>query len=117
MLTEDLLQSRQRGEDVFYGIVIGLLAGGKTRFIDAIVNVVINPAVQFVDFIAQFRGIVVPGFCAQRIKRRIEHANNFSGFIADNCMVLFIPQHWHGHATAVMGIGVQVKLIQKFVLI
>lgn len=63
MLTEDLLQPRQRGKDVFYRVIIGLLTGSEARFIDAIVNVVINPAVQFVDLVAQFWGIVVPGFC------------------------------------------------------
>ncbi|MPN32414.1 hypothetical protein SDC9_179892 [bioreactor metagenome] len=117
MLTEDLLQPRQRGKDVFYRVIIGLLTGSEARFIDAIVNVVINPAVQFVDLVAQFWGIVVPGFCPLRIERRIEHANDFSRFITDNRMVLFIPQDRHGDAAAVMGIGVQVKLIQKFVLI
>lgn len=87
MLTEDLLQPGKMGKDILNGVIIGLLAGRKTGLVNAIVNVVINPAVQLVDFIAQFSGIIVPGFCAQCIKCCIEHANDFSGFIADNRMI------------------------------
>jgi putative glutathione S-transferase len=36
-----------------YGFVIGLLAGGETGFIHPVVNVVVDPAIQIVDFVPQ----------------------------------------------------------------
>ena len=77
MLTKDLLQSCQRLKDFFHGIVVGFLAGGKSRFIHAVIDVVINPAVQLVDFAMQGRWIVIPGFRTQRIKRSVKHADDF----------------------------------------
>lgn len=87
MLAEDLLQSFQGFKDFSDRFVVRFLAGGKSCFIDAVVNVVVDPAVQFVNFIAQLNRVVIPGTGAVRVKRGIEHANDFSGFIADDRLV------------------------------
>ena len=106
MLPKDLLQPRQRLKDFFYGVVVGFLTGGKSGFIHAVIDVVINPAVELVDFSLQCGWIVIPGFRAQRIKRSVKHTDDICRFVADNGVVLFVPQHRNGHPTAVVRIGV-----------
>ena len=50
VLAEDLLQTLKRFKDFSDRFVVGFLAGGKTGLVNAVINVVVNPAVQLIDF-------------------------------------------------------------------
>ena len=117
MLAQDLLQALQRFKHLSDRFVIGFLAGGETGLIDTVVDVVVNPAVQLVNLIAQFNRVVIPGAGAVRIKRGIEHADDFRGLIADDRLVFLVPQHRHGHASGVVRIGAQIELVEEIVVI
>jgi hypothetical protein len=60
MLAEDLFQTLQRRKYRIDRFVIGLLAGGESGFIDAVVDVVVDPAVQLINLRAQRRRVVIP---------------------------------------------------------
>ena len=117
MLAEDLLQALQGSKHVADRFVVRFLTGGKARFVDAVVDVVVDPAVQLVNFLAQLNRVVIPGAGTVRVKRGIEHANDFSGFIADDRLVFLVPQHRHRYASGVVRIGAQIELIQEIVMI
>jgi hypothetical protein len=53
MLAQNLLQALQRGEHRIDRFIIGLLAGGEPGFIDAVIDVVVDPTVQRIDIFAQ----------------------------------------------------------------
>ncbi len=61
VLAEDLLQTLKRFKDFSNRFVVGFLAGGKTGLVNAVINVVVNPAVQLIDFVSQLNRIVIPG--------------------------------------------------------
>jgi hypothetical protein len=56
MLAQDLLQTLQRFKHLSDRFVIRFLAGGETGLIDTVVDVVVNPAVQLINFLAQLTG-------------------------------------------------------------
>ncbi len=56
LLAEYFLQTVERDKYVFYGFVIGCLAGGKACFVDAVIHGVVDPAVQLVDLLTQRGG-------------------------------------------------------------
>ena len=117
VLTKDLFQTLQRRKYPIDRFVIGLLAGGESGFIDSIVDVVIDPAVQLINLRAQLRRVVISSAGTQSVKRGIQHADDFRRLIADDGLLLFVPQYRHRDAPAVVGIGMQIKLIKKFVLV
>lgn len=87
MLSKDLFQPLERFKHFCDRFVVGFLAGGKSGFVDAIIHVVVNPAVQLVDFIAQCRRVEITGAGTVRVKRGIEHADDLRGFIADDGLI------------------------------
>ena len=117
VLAEDLLQTFQRGKYPIDRFVIGLLAGGESGFIDPVVDVVIDPAVQLINLRAQRRRVVISCAGAQSVKGGIQHADDFRRLIADNGLLLLVPQYRHRNAPAVVRIGMQIELIEKFVLV
>ncbi|SSN10488.1 Uncharacterised protein [Klebsiella pneumoniae] len=117
MLAEDLLQPLQRGKDRIHRFVVSLLAGGKAGFIHAVVDVVIDPAVQLINLFPQRWRVVIPGPGAKAIEGGIKHADDFCRLIADDGLLFFIPQHRHGHASGVVRVGVQIQLIKKVMLV
>ena len=117
MLAEDLLQTLQRFKHFPDRVVIGFLAGRKPGFIDTVVDVVVDPAVQLVNFIAQLNRVVVPGAGAVCIKRGIKHADDFRRFVADNRLVFLVPQYRDSNASGVVRIGAQIKLVEEIVVV
>ncbi|MNP31111.1 hypothetical protein D3C76_1242180 [compost metagenome] len=112
-----MFEARQGFKHLTDRFVVSFLAGGETGFVNAVVHIVVNPAVQFVDFIAQFRRIKITGPCTVRIKRSIEHTDDLSGFITDDGLVFLVPQNRHSDASGVVRVGAQVKLIEEIVVI
>ncbi len=117
MLAKDLLKAGQRGKDILYRLVIGFLAGSEPGFVDAVIHVVVDPAIQLINLPPQFRRVVVARFRAVCVKGGIEHANNIRRFVADDGVVFLIPQHRHGNAPGIVRIGMKIELIEKIVLI
>ncbi|MNC67854.1 hypothetical protein D3C75_1183930 [compost metagenome] len=105
MLAEDLLQAFQRGKHAVYRFVIGILAGSKTGLVHSVVYRVVNPAVERIDLFTQFCRVVISSPCADGVESAVEHADNIGRLIADDGLLLFIPQHWHGNTAAVLRIG------------
>ena len=95
MLAQNLFQALQRGEHRIDSLIISLLAGGEPGFIDAVIDVVVDPTVQRIDIFAQRGRVVIAGGGAQSVKGGIEHADDFSRLITDDRMLLFIPQNRH----------------------
>jgi len=60
------------------------LGGGKTGLIDAIVERVVDARIDGVDLLAKRLRVVVAGGGAARIERRVEHADDLGGFVADD---------------------------------
>ena len=117
MLAQDLLQTLQRFKHLSNRFVIRFLAGGETCLVDTVVDVVVNPAVQLVNFLSQLSRIIISGTGAVRVKGGIEHADDFRRLIADNRLVFLVPQHRHGNAPGVVRIGAQIELVKEIVVV
>ncbi|MNV97863.1 hypothetical protein D3C71_1930380 [compost metagenome] len=52
-----------------------------------------------------------------RVKRRIEHANDLGGFIADDSLVFLIPQNRDGDASGVVRVCAQIELVEEIVVV
>ena len=50
----------------------------------------------------------------QRIKSRIEHANNLGRFIRHNACLMLVPQHWHRYPPTGLWVAICIDLMQKF---
>ena len=117
VLAEDLLQTLKRFKDFSNRFVVGFLAGGKTGLVNAVINVVVNPAVQLIDFVSQLNRIVIPGARAMGVEGGVEHADDLRRFIADNRLVFLVPQNRYGDAPGVVRVGAQIKLVEEIVMI
>lgn len=88
MLAKDLLQTLQSGKHCINRFIIGLLAGGEPGFIDAVIHIIVDPAVQLINLIAQLRRVVISCAAAQPIEGGIKHADDFRRLIADDGVLL-----------------------------
>ena len=61
MLPKDLFQPGKRFEELVDSLIVRLLAGGETGLIDAVIDVVIDPAIQLVNLRPQCWRVVVTG--------------------------------------------------------
>src|SRR3989338_8258620 len=76
----------------FEQAVIGDLAAGKTRLVDAVVKPVVYLCVQRVDGGGQIGGIEVGLASNQTGKSGVEHAYDISAFIADHRVGFLVPK-------------------------
>lgn len=70
----------ERGEERGDGLFVGFLGGREAGFVDAVVDVVVDPFVAGVDFGAQGGGEEVEGFifCGEEVVEFVvEHADDF----------------------------------------
>ena len=105
-------QPVESSEQWYYRIFIGLLGRRETGLVHAIVDVVVDAAVDLVDFRApQFR-VVVAGRRADAVEGAVEHADDVGRFVADHGGALAVPQHRHGDAPGIIRVGLQVQLVQ-----
>jgi hypothetical protein len=64
------------GENVVEGFFVGCLGLGESGPVDAIVELVVNQAIEFVDFCAIGLGLNVVRIGADLIKGTVEHADD-----------------------------------------
>ncbi len=65
----------------------------------------------------QCNRIIIPGTGTDSIKRTVEHADDIGRLIADDGVLLLVPQYRHGYAATVLRIGVQIELIEELILV
>ena len=88
-----------------HGGVIGLLRGGETGFVDAVVQRVIDAGVHLFDAVVEGGGVVVIAVAGQLIKGAVEHADDLGALVAHDGLALFVPEDRHGDAAREIGIG------------
>ena len=102
LAAQPLFQPVQRLEQWPEGGLIGLLGGGETAFVDAVVHRVVDHFVEGIDLAAlRLRVEVGDGLrdlVRQAVKGAVQHAQDFPGLIADDASRLLVPEHRHGGA-------------------
>src|SRR5580700_1411413 len=73
-------------------LLVSRLSLGEAAAIDAIVDRVVNKSIRFFDRTAQHRGVEVERRIAEFLEFRVQHANDFGGFIIDDRARLAVPQ-------------------------
>ena len=97
MLAKDLLNALQRLKDFLDRLVVSFLAGGKPGLVNTVIDVVVNPAIQLINFFPQFSGIIIARPRAVSIKSGM----NMRIISADSLltMVWFFLSHSTGTVT------------------
>ena len=109
-LLEALLHPVQRREQRAVGFLIGSLLCGETAAIDPVVDVLVDIGIDLIDTRPQRIRIEIRGVAGQRIKGAVEHADDVRRFVADDGLLLQVPEQRHRHPAAVIGLGVGVEL-------
>ena len=121
------------GEEGCYGFFVGFLGGCETGFVDAVVDVVVDPFVGGVDVGAVGGGVEVDFLVMLReqvVELVIEHADDFralervwvrwvlacgvrkSYLVANNLARLSVEENRDGETTAVVGVVGEVDITQ-----
>src|SRR5436190_15048957 len=106
----DLVESL---ENAVGRLFVGLLAGGKTGAVYAIIDVGVNKLVRSVDFAAEFGWIIIGMNVRERVEGRVEHTDNLGRFIIDDRLPLLIPQHRDRDSSGIMRIGEQIDFGER----
>ena len=88
--------------------------------VDSVVDGVVDPGVHFVDFGLEVGWVeafaVFVGFAEFRgdevVKFSEEHADDFAGFVVDDCFGFAVPEGGDCVAACVVGVGFQVELFE-----
>lgn len=109
---------------------VSFLCGSKARFVDAVVDVVVDPVVCFINFGFEGRGEEVDGFiflfdevveldvlAGVQGHRwvayfRVKHSNDLTALVADDSVLLLVEQDWYSESSFVFGIHVKVEIPQ-----
>ncbi|MNE30624.1 hypothetical protein D3C80_1241530 [compost metagenome] len=82
------------------------MRGGKACAVHAIVHRRIDACVELIDGGAQRLRVEVQVVAGHAVKCAVEHADDLRRFIADDALLLVVPQYGHRDATGVVaGIG------------
>jgi hypothetical protein len=105
-----------------------LLVGNGGRYlVDAIVELVINPIIHFVNLLTEGFGIKVPlgmFLIEEFVKSRIEDANDLARLVVDyyksgrlrktNCLKLLIPKYRNSVSVLVIWVRPKIQLLASF---
>ncbi len=90
-----LFQPVQRLEQWHDRLFVGRLRGRESGLVHAVVDVLVNPFVELVDFGAQRLGVEIARGGADQVECAVEHANDVGRFVAHHGRTLTIPEHRH----------------------
>ena len=114
MLRQVLLRARQRLEKRVHGGLVGVLGGGETGLVDAVVDVVVGPFVRRVDLLLQRLGVqihVLVFLGQEAIEFGIEHADDLTGLVADDFALLDVVEGRDGEAAFVFGVDLEINVV------
>lgn len=83
------------GEELADGFLVGFLRGGEAGFVDPVVDVVVSPFVGGLDLGAEVGGeeVDVAVLLGEKgVEFGVKHADDFGGFVGDDCVVPFVPE-------------------------
>lgn len=100
------------GEHIGDFLIVNFLFGGESGLVDPIVDIVINPAVDFVDFLSQgFRVDVYFGVVTgeKLIEFGVQDSDDFTRFVVDDSLEFLIPKHRDSESATVIRVGFEVQ--------
>ena len=95
-----------------YSIFVSVLAGCEARFVNAVVNAVVDFGIDVIDFGTQYVRVKVFLLCADPIERMVHHADDLGGLVADDRRLFLVPKQRHGDTSGVGRLGAGVDLVQ-----
>ena len=84
------------------------------------VDLIINPLVHLVNVPAKLGGIQIelrPFLRENRVKLRVEYADDFRGLVVDDRVLLLVPQQGHGEAAGIVGVRAEVEVFHVLGLV
>lgn len=95
--------------------LVSLLGARETRLVHAIVNIIVYPFIQLVNFLFQvFRVQIKLGLIGWQflVERSIEETDNLARFVVDDGVFLFIPNNGYSESGRVVGLGFEVEVAE-----
>lgn len=108
----DLLKRLGQGLD---SSLVSLLRARETRLVHAIVDIIVHPFVQLVDFLFQvFRVQIKLGLVGGQfpIESSVEETDNLARFVVHDGVFLFIPNYGYSEPGRVVGLGFEVEVAE-----
>ena len=117
LAAEQLLELVECREQLGVRLLVRGLARREAGAVDAVVDGVVDALVDGVDGRPQRLGVVVVRVLCRRRRHdvgelAVEHANDLGRLVVDDGRGLLVPQHRHRHAPGVVGVGLDVQLVQ-----
>lgn len=106
----DAIEALEKGFDVGF---VCVLEGGKAAFVNAVVDIGVDPFVEGVNFLGVVLGVVSNAtglFGDEIIESVVEITDHFAGFVVDDGVELVIPNDGYGASLLVVWIGSLVEL-------
>jgi len=107
----------KRFEDLKDSLFVSFLSGRKSCSVNAVVDVGINPVVEFINFSAMTGGVKIQSRLLGRddiVKGAVEDPNNFGALIVDDGLRFLIPKHGNSEPATVIRIGLKIKIFDMF---
>src|SRR5262249_28226146 len=104
------LQTVKRVEQGKDSLLVGLLRGGKSRPINAVIDRLVNQDIELVDFRSVTSGVKVESAVSEGVKFGIEYPHQIVVRIIHNYPLLFVPQDRHRKSALISRICCEVGL-------
>lgn len=113
LVVEALIDLVERVEEGFVVLFVNRLFGRKARFVDAVVDGLVDLSIDLVDRRPLvFRIKIEIGARPDTVEGRIEHADDLRRFVGDDGLLFLVPQDRNGDATAVIRFRLQIDLVK-----
>ncbi len=90
---------------------VSFLTRGEACAVDAVVDRLVDPTVDLVDFPGQRIGIVIRQLVGEVVEFRVEHSQDIGRLVVDDGVGFLVPQHRYRGATGKERIGLAVELV------
>src|SRR5690606_6080205 len=87
--------------------------GGKPRFVNAIIDGIVDALVECLNFFSHFAGLIIARTSTHIVKSTVQHTDNLRRLIIDDALPLFMPEYGNGHPSGVIRCISGVYLVQK----
>ena len=76
--------------------LVGILGASESTSVDSIVDVGVDPAIDFRhSFMQAFGREVKLRLLGEVIEFAVQHLDDVRRLVADHCLLLLVPQNWH----------------------
>lgn len=114
VVLEDVLNLIEVNKQVCNLGLVHLLLGGETGLVNGIIDVLISQCVKVIDLLQDRRWSIVDSLelfiLNEIVELGVQESDDFGRLVADDCLLLLIPEDRNGESASVFWVGLVVDL-------